>query len=789
MTGMAAAAGSHPQWRTSIRHLGLTAAVVTTSIAVVTVAGTARQEPASSIARHLPVWLLVLGLIGAASVTSAGWAVWAQHPRARSGWRRSPVAPSSRCGRDGPAGGPSPVPPSWPRPHLPWPGRLNSRCAGADSHRSGLLLAVVYALTAAAVGIHFLGYDPFADPACRRTCIEVHPLARGVVDTRAAVTITCLLTIAAAGLATVEVLRIRPVPAPRPIVVGALGALALLAVSAAVRWASWGDPGRSESTLLLPPFAAATLVGATVLFVAVNTRRTRVAVDRLIARLSDHETGWRDVGGAVRGVHFAVPDDGRWVDPSGHAVHDQPESRRCVVMSDESGPVFRLLLTGDKEAIDVLGGLTPATQLSLRNAQLAAVTRARLADVKASRRRVVATSDAERERIEHDLHDGAQQRLVSAAFYLSVARGRLPDHLVPVERAETLVRDALAHLRRLAHGIFPTVLATEGLGAALDELVRSTDVPATLDVSGADDVDAEIAMAAYATVVTALSLAERTSPAECARIAVERRGKLLEHPCGGCHRAGTPVGCGLYRRSRSGRCRGWTTHRVVDRRPNRGDRGASMRVVVADDVMLVRSGLARLLSDAGVEVVGEAAEADGLLRLVALEQPDAAVVDIRMPPTHTDEGLVAARRIREHHPTTAVVLLSQYLEPRYAERLLSDQPGGLGYLLKERVSDIAVLVDALQRVGEGECVIDPTIVNQLMRRRRPNSPLERLTEREQEILGLMAEGRSNSGIARHLGISERTVEAASAQVFQKLDLEPSPDVNRRVLAVLTLLRT
>ena len=214
-----------------------------------------------------------------------------------------------------------------------------------------------------------------------------------------------------------------------------------------------------------------------------------------------------------------------------------------------------------------------------------------------------------------------------------------------------------------------------------------------------------------------------------------------------------------------------------------------MRVVVADDVMLVRSGLARLLSDAGVEVVGEAAEADGLLRLVALEQPDAAVVDIRMPPTHTDEGLVAARRIREHHPTTAVVLLSQYLEPRYAERLLSDQPGGLGYLLKERVSDIAVLVDALQRVGEGECVIDPTIVNQLMRRRRPNSPHERLTEREQEILGLMAEGRSNSGIARHLGISERTVEAASAQVFQKLDLEPSPDVNRRVLAVLTLLRT
>ncbi len=410
---MAAAAGSHPQWRTSIRHLGLTAAVVTTSIAVVTVAGTARQEPASSIARHLPVWLLVLGLIGAASVTLAGWAVWAQHPRGAIGL--AAIASGTFL-------------PLW----AGWPGWWSvARAAvlaapplavAGAAHLAlrwrGLppvvpALAVVYALTAAAVGIHFLGYDPFADPACRRTCIEVRPLARGVVDTRAAVTTSCLLTIAAAGLATVKVLRIRPVPAPRPIVGGALGALALLAVSAAVRWASWGDPGRSESTLVLSPFAAATLAGATVLLVAVNTRRTRVAVDRLIARLSDHETGWRDVGGAVRGVHFALPDDGRWVDPSGHAVNDQPEPRRCVVMSDESGPVFRLLLTGDKEAIDVLGGLTPATRLSLRNAQLAAVAKARLADVKASRRRVVATSDAERERIEHDLHDGAQQRLVT----------------------------------------------------------------------------------------------------------------------------------------------------------------------------------------------------------------------------------------------------------------------------------------------------------------------------------------------------------------------------------------
>jgi DNA-binding NarL/FixJ family response regulator len=204
--------------------------------------------------------------------------------------------------------------------------------------------------------------------------------------------------------------------------------------------------------------------------------------------------------------------------------------------------------------------------------------------------------------------------------------------------------------------------------------------------------------------------------------------------------------------------------------------------------MLVRSGLARLLDDAGVDVVGEAANVDGLLRMVGREHPDVAIVDIRMPPTQTDEGLVASRRIREHHPHTAVVLLSQYLEPRYAERLLADQPGGLGYLLKERVSDIAVLVDALRRVTEGECVIDPTIVSQLLRRKRLDSPLDRLTNREREVLAQMAEGRSNAGIARQLGISERTVEAACAQVFQKLDFEQDPDSNRRVLAVLTLLR-
>lgn len=213
-----------------------------------------------------------------------------------------------------------------------------------------------------------------------------------------------------------------------------------------------------------------------------------------------------------------------------------------------------------------------------------------------------------------------------------------------------------------------------------------------------------------------------------------------------------------------------------------------MRVVIADDVLLIRSGLTRLLTDAGVDVVGEADDSASLIRRVALEAPDAAVVDIRMPPTLTDEGLVAAQTIRTRYPGTAVVLLSQYLEFGYARRLLADEPSGVGYLLKERVSDVQVLLDALLRVTAGECVVDPTIVARLVRDQPRNSPLARLTARELEMLALMAEGRSNAGIAAHLVISERTVEAAIGKLLLKLELDVSPAVNRRVLAVLTLLR-
>jgi DNA-binding NarL/FixJ family response regulator len=213
-----------------------------------------------------------------------------------------------------------------------------------------------------------------------------------------------------------------------------------------------------------------------------------------------------------------------------------------------------------------------------------------------------------------------------------------------------------------------------------------------------------------------------------------------------------------------------------------------MRVVVADDAMLIREGLTRLLRDAGVTVVGKASDAGELLRHVALGQPDVAVVDIRMPPDHSEEGLVAAERIRAEHPTVGVLLLSQYVNARYAMRLLEEHPGRIGYLLKERVSDIAVLTDALRRIAEGECVIDPTIVAQLVSKPRADSALNVLSPREREVLALIAEGHSNPGIAARLVLSTKTVESHVHQIFAKLDLPESRDQDRRVLAVLKFLR-
>jgi DNA-binding NarL/FixJ family response regulator len=212
-----------------------------------------------------------------------------------------------------------------------------------------------------------------------------------------------------------------------------------------------------------------------------------------------------------------------------------------------------------------------------------------------------------------------------------------------------------------------------------------------------------------------------------------------------------------------------------------------VRVVIADDVLLVRAGIRLLLEQSGVEVVAETADADRLRAEVALSRPDAAIVDIRMPPTHTDEGLRAAADIRRLHRGTAVLVLSQYVDIAYARRLLEGQQDGLGYLLKQRVQDPSVLLDALDRVVGGGCVIDEAIVDAALRRPRAAQAVGSLSDREFEVLQLMAQGRSNAAIAQDLHLASKSVEGLVTSVFRTLGLDASADTNRRVLAVLRAL--
>ena len=216
--------------------------------------------------------------------------------------------------------------------------------------------------------------------------------------------------------------------------------------------------------------------------------------------------------------------------------------------------------------------------------------------------------------------------------------------------------------------------------------------------------------------------------------------------------------------------------------------GAPLRVAIADDSVLLREGIARLLADAGLEVVGQSGTAEDLLLKVRSYKPDVAIVDIRMPPTQTDEGLRAAKEIREKHPQTAVVVLSQYVEPQYALELLEESAESVGYLLKDRIADVGEFTAAVRRVAAGGSALDPSVVSQLVGRRRRDDPLGELTPREREVLGLMAEGLSNAAVAERIVVTERAVEKHVTSIFQKLRLPAATDTHRRVLAVLAYLR-
>ena len=217
--------------------------------------------------------------------------------------------------------------------------------------------------------------------------------------------------------------------------------------------------------------------------------------------------------------------------------------------------------------------------------------------------------------------------------------------------------------------------------------------------------------------------------------------------------------------------------------------GEPLRVVIAEDSVLMREGIASLLEGAGFEIVGKSSTADDLLLKVRSYKPHVAIVDIRMPPNQTDEGLVAAKEIREQHPEVGVLVLSQYVEPSYAMELIADDAEGVGYLLKDRIPDVDEFRSSVRRVAEGGSALDPAIVTQLVGRRRSDDPVETLTPREREVLELMAEGRSNQSIAQKLVVTERAVEKHVTSIFGKLRLPATAEDHRRVLAVLAFLRS
>ena len=312
------------------------------------------------------------------------------------------------------------------------------------------------------------------------------------------------------------------------IVWASLLALIVLITSWIAHAVSWTD-SRTTQAVLLPAVVAGLLVGTAPLVATAGIRRRRVAVRDLVEHLSDTGLAESTAAGPNLRVQYAVPGDGRWVDASGQVIESGAEPARGIVVSDDGGPALRLEVPGGEDAGDFLATLTPATMLALQNARLAAVNRAQLADVRASQRRIVDASDAERQRIERDLHDGAQQRLVGASFQLSLARARLATDGGTLSRVEASVHEALERLRVLGHGIFPATLATEGLGAALEDLVRASDLPTTLEIRELrPDLERDVALAAYAMVAAALAQAGRLPGSASTEVSAATRDGTLK---------------------------------------------------------------------------------------------------------------------------------------------------------------------------------------------------------------------------------------------------------------------
>jgi DNA-binding NarL/FixJ family response regulator len=349
---------------------------------------------------------------------------------------------------------------------------------------------------------------------------------------------------------------------------------------------------------------------------------------------------------------------------------------------------------------------------------------------------------------------------------------------------------AVAELRNLARGIHPAVLTDRGLDAALSALAARSPIPVRLEVELRERPPASVEATAYFVVAEALVNTAKHAHAHGVDVRVRLVGDTLhvevaDDGVGGA--AEQPGGgiAGLADRAFLGRRD--ADHQQSGGRANSHRRGAPVRIVIAEDSVLLRDGLTRMLTDHGHEMVGAIDDAVGLVQLVDETSPDLVILDVRMPPTHTDEGIRAALELRKRRPDLPVLVLSQYVEENYASELLSGDLGGVAYVLKDRVTDVGQFLETVERVAGGGTAIDPEVVSQLIARTRRHEPISDLSPREREVLGLMAEGRTNAAIADTLVITQRAVEKHVKSIFQKLRLSPVDTDHRRVLAVLRYL--
>ena len=464
-------------------------------------------------------------------------------------------------------------------------------------------------------------------------------------------------------------------------------------------------------------------------------------------------------------VLMRAADPGTWIGEDGaHAVLPAPgEGRAVTLVGREDEPLAAIVHDPALlEQPELLEAVVRVLRLALENERLESQLREQLQAVTESRERIVTAAEDERRRLERDLHDGAQQRLIGVMLALQQARATADADSVPealreqLDNAASETTEAINELRELARGIHPAILEDEGLGAAVAALARRAGIPVDVRLDLDGRLPRLVESTAYFTIAEALTNTQRHARASHATVRVAHAGDALELEVSDDGQGGADAarGSGLQRarRPRDGRgrpARGGQRGRRRHAHPSDDpDVMNQLRAIVADDSVVIRQGVARILAEGGFRVTAEARDATELLEAVAAEPPHLAVVDIRMPPGG-NAGLAAALTIRERFPTVGVLVLSQFLEPEYALRLLGAGVDRVGYLLKDRLGETRELLDAAHRVAAGGSAVDPAVIAELVKARRRDDRLTRLTDREREALGRSRRatrtGRSPSG--------------------------------------------